>query len=72
MTTLDTLEPSPAQLALANSCQPQIRRLQVTETEDHVLISGRVKSYYLKSLALETVKTAACPRPMVFNVEVED
>lgn len=73
MTTFDTYQPSPAQQALANSCQPQLRRLQVVETEDHVLISGRVKSFYLKSLALETVKTAAAgPRPMVFNVEVED
>ena len=72
MTAIDTFEMSRAQHALATSNQPQLRRLHVTETNDHVLITGRVKNFYLKSLALETAKVAVeGERSMVLNIEVD-
>jgi len=42
-------------LALKRSPLPALRKLAVQETEDGVVISGSVNSYYLKQLAQETV-----------------
>jgi hypothetical protein len=42
--------------ALDESPQPPLRRLAVEETDDEVVISGSVPSYYLKQLAQETVR----------------
>ena len=42
--------------ALDQSPQPLLRRLEVRETDEEVVISGNVPSYYLKQLAQETVR----------------
>lgn len=72
MTALESLELSPAQTALATSCQPEIRRLAVVRLDDRLEISGRVSSFYMKSVALETVKAVARGRTISLNVEVDD
>ncbi len=71
MTVLESLELSSIQAALATSCQPEIRRLTVVETDDCVEIRGRVSSYYMKSVAIETVKAASDGRPILLNIEVD-
>lgn len=71
MTALKPLEPSPVQSALATSRQPQLRRLSVVEDDERIEITGRVSSYYMKSVALETVKAAADGRSILLLVEVE-
>jgi hypothetical protein len=42
--------------ALDQSPQPLLRRLAVEESDDEIVISGTVPSYYLKQLAQETVR----------------
>ena len=71
MTATDRLELSPLQHVLANSCQPQLRNLSVIETDDRVIITGRVSSYFIKSLALESVKNVVDHRSLILNIEVE-
>jgi hypothetical protein len=53
-----TLPPptSRAGTILRDSMHAELHRLEVTETFDEVIITGDVPSYYLKSLAQETVK----------------
>jgi hypothetical protein len=41
--------------ALKQSSHPALRHLRVQETEETIIISGRVSSYYLKQLAQETI-----------------
>jgi hypothetical protein len=41
--------------ALRHSSHPALRKLSVEETDDRIIISGRVASYYLKQLAQETI-----------------
>lgn len=50
-----TLTPSSATQALRKSSHPALRRLSVEETEETIILSGRVSSYYLKQLAQETI-----------------
>ena len=54
MTVLESLELSSIQSALATSCKPELRRLSVVENDDRVEICGRVSSFYMKSVAIET------------------
>jgi hypothetical protein len=49
---------------------PQLRRLVVTTTDEEIVISGRVPSYYLKQLAQEALKPALGERRLVNRVEV--
>ena len=51
--TSPTLSTSRASLALGLSPIPALRKLSLEETEDIVLITGSVSSYYLKQLAQE-------------------
>lgn len=60
------------QQALTGSPQPELRRLKATETEDSVLIVGRVSSFYLKQLAQETAKSVSEGRRVVNRVIVEE
>jgi hypothetical protein len=39
-----------------------LRRLDVMETEQEVVLSGIVVSYYLKQMAQETIRPALCGR----------
>jgi len=48
-----------------------LRRLSVVEDDERIEITGRVSSYYMKSVALETVKAAADGRSILLPVEVE-
>jgi hypothetical protein len=50
-----TLELSRVALALRHSPIPALRKLSVEETEEEVVIDGKVPSYYLKQLAQETL-----------------
>lgn len=56
---------------LAASPQPELRRLQVVESEESVVISGEVSCFYLKQLAQETVRPAADGRKVVNRVAVQ-
>lgn len=71
MTVLDTFEIESIQKALVTSSLPEIRRLSVVGTEDRIEVFGRVSSFYMKSVALETVKSAADGRPVRINIEVD-
>jgi hypothetical protein len=65
--------PSPATEpsdALTASPLPQLRRLVVTATDDEVVITGRVSSYYLKQLAQETIRSVLGERRLLNQVEV--
>jgi hypothetical protein len=56
--------------ALRQSAHPALRRLSVEETEEMVVISGRVTSYYLKQLAQEAVLALGGQRTVVNRVLV--
>jgi hypothetical protein len=71
MSVVETLELGSIQTALHKSCQPELRRLTVVESDDRVEIGGRVSSYYLKSVAIETIKAASDGRPILLNIEVD-
>ena len=55
MSTLSVPVQTRAVQALRQSSHPALRSLTVQETEESIIIFGRVKSYYLKQLAQETV-----------------
>jgi len=55
---------------LQQSPIPDLRRLQVEETEFEIVITGLVTSYYLKQLAQETVRTAIGQRRLRNRVVV--
>lgn len=61
--------PSPVQVLLKSS-NPEIRRLNVRETDDTLQISGRVSCYYLKQMAQESLRAAAAGRRIVNDVVV--
>ena len=65
-----TLEPSRASQALNRSPIPALRKLSLEETEDVVVINGRVSSYYLKQLAQEAVMPALDGRELRNRVAV--
>lgn len=56
--------------ALSVSPIPHLRRLRVQASENEVVITGRVPSFYLKQLAQETVRGAVGPRRLLNRVEV--
>jgi hypothetical protein len=64
-------QPRSAADAFRDCSLPFIRHLDVTETEDEVVISGRVSSYYYKQLAQEAVMPALGERRLVNAVVVE-
>jgi hypothetical protein len=56
---------------LAESGQHELRRLNITETEEILVIEGRVTRYYLKQLAQEVVRCAAEGRRLINRVRVD-
>jgi hypothetical protein len=70
MTTASPPLPSRADLALRQSPIPALRNLQVEETEQEVVVSGSVASYYLKQLAQETLMPVLGPRLLRNEVAV--
>lgn len=69
MNACPNLVPEPAEV-LTSSPLPQLRRLVVTATDNEVVITGRVSSYYLKQLAQEAIRQALGTRRLLNNVEV--
>ncbi len=61
---------SQAAHALKRSLHPALRRLHVEESEECLVISGRVTSYYLKQLAQETLMPHRGERQLVNRVSV--
>ena len=57
-----------AQSALSESPFFALRELIVEQTEDSLLISGSVPSYYYKQLAQEIVRTVACGIEVVNSI----
>jgi hypothetical protein len=64
--------PPPARAgdALLRSSNPELRRLNVKESDETVEITGIVSCYYLKQLAGETLRTAAAGRTIKNRVLV--
>jgi len=65
-----TLFMNQAAHALKRSLHPALRYLSVEETDDSLIISGRVNSYYLKQLAQETLMPVRGARQLVNRVNV--
>ena len=65
-----TLLMTQATHALKRSSHPALRYLSVEETDDSLIISGRVTSYYLKQLAQETLMPVRGARRLVNRVNV--
>lgn len=57
--------------ALRQSSIPALRRLSVEETEESLVLSGWVPSYYYKQLAQETVLPLINGRSLVNRVTVQ-
>jgi hypothetical protein len=70
MVTTTAQTPSQALDALRQSPFPALRKLSVQETDEAVIIHGRVASYYLKQLAQETVMTVLSNRELHNEVVV--
>jgi hypothetical protein len=56
--------------ALRQSSHPALRRLSVEETEEMIVITGRVSSYYLMQMAQEAVLALGGQRTVVNRVLV--
>jgi len=72
MASATLLRPAPPQASamLRQSPQPELRRLEVTETEEEVIIRGTVQSWYLKQLAQETIRPVLGERRLRNQVAV--
>ncbi len=64
------LNPPCPERTLSASPLPELRRLVVTTTEDEVVITGRVSSYYLKQLAQESIRGTVGGRRLLNRVAV--
>jgi len=63
--TATLLEPPARAASLLRECPVNdLRRLEVTETESEIVVSGIVASYYLKQMAQETVRPALAGRKL--------
>jgi hypothetical protein len=56
--------------ALRHSPIPALRKLFVEESENGIIISGSVSSYYLKQLAQETIMPVRSGRDLQNRVQV--
>jgi hypothetical protein len=70
------MSPSPrtcprAEQVLRQSALPALRKLGVEESDDEVVITGSVSSYYLKQLAQETLMPILGHRELLNRVQVE-
>ena len=59
-----------ASAALAQSSIAELRRLRVDERENQLQLSGRVRSFYHKQLAQESVRSVAGDLQVVNRVDV--
>ena len=60
----------PAAEALSQSPQPLLRRLQVEETDDEIILAGTLPTYFLKQLAQETVRPCLGQRRLLNRIVV--
>jgi osmotically-inducible protein OsmY len=58
-------------LLLAESPIAEVRRVSVEQDGDRVLLQGRVRTYYAKQMAQETVRRAKCGLYIVNSVSVD-
>jgi hypothetical protein len=56
--------------ALQHSPIPALRRLNIEESEQEVVLTGSVSSYYLKQMAQETILPVIGPRTLRNRVTV--
>ena len=70
MTTSSTALRSRADQALRQSPIPALRRLRVEETDEAIILSGSVSTYYLKQLAQETIMPLRGERQLQNRVNV--
>lgn len=61
---------SQAAHALRRSAHPALRRLSIEGTQDTIIISGKVSSYYLKQMAQETIMPHRGQHSLVNRVNV--
>ena len=69
-TVLDEVQPR-AQAALCNSPFYELRKLQVEQRNDALLLSGCVSSFYHKQLAQEVVRSVGSDMTVVNSIHVE-
>jgi hypothetical protein len=55
---------------IQKSTHPELRRLQLEEVDDRIIITGRVTSFYFKQLAQESIRAIAAGRQIINQVEV--
>jgi hypothetical protein len=65
-----TLQPSRAAQLLGRSPIPALRKLSLEESDNEVVIVGRVSSYYLKQLAQEAIMPVLDGRALQNRVAV--
>ena len=70
MTTSSRGLRSPVDQALRQSPIPALRRLRVEETDQAIILSGSVTTYYLKQLAQETIMPLRGERQLQNRVNV--
>jgi len=58
--------------ALKRSFYASLRRLQVEKTEDSLIVTGRVTSWYLKQVAQETVMSVRAGLRLENRINVEN
>jgi osmotically-inducible protein OsmY len=56
---------------LSESPLAEVRRLHVEQDGDRVLLQGRVKTFYAKQMAQETIRSAASGMHIVNSVRVD-
>ena len=61
--------PTPEAL-LVGSPLPEVRRLSVVTTDEFVVLTGTVSTYYLKQVAQETVRSGVRSRKLLNRVVV--
>jgi hypothetical protein len=69
MNAYSTLRAEPTEV-LTISPLPQLRRLVVTVSEEEIVITGQVSSYYMKQLAQEALRSTLGERRLLNLVEV--
>jgi osmotically-inducible protein OsmY len=60
-----------AQAALRQSPVPALRNVEVFECEGRIILSGKLRSYYLKQLAQEAVLQVVSNAPVDNQIRVE-
>jgi hypothetical protein len=66
-----TVAQSRSAQALRQSPHPALRNLAVEETDEVIILSGRVTTYYLKQVAQETIMPVRAGKQLVNRIRVE-